>query len=96
MMTNVNDAWAKVDEYFDSSLLGTDEVLTAAIAACDAAGLPQIQVAPNQGKLLMLLAQMVSASAILEVGTLGGYSAIWLARALAPDGQAIFCLGQQA
>jgi predicted O-methyltransferase YrrM len=66
-----------------------DPILDAALADSAAAGLPAINVAPNQGKLLMLLAQMAGARRILEIGTLGGYSAIWLARALPKDGQLV-------
>ena len=63
--------------------------LEAALAASEAAGLPRINVAPNQGKLLMLLARAIGARRILEIGTLGGYSTIWLARGLPPDGRLI-------
>ena len=69
-----------------TSLLQPDAALDAAVEACDAAGLPDIAVAPNQGKLLWLLARMQGAKRILEIGTLGGYSTIWLARALPPGG----------
>lgn len=86
----MNDStWSEVDRYFDERLVGPDAVLEAALAASDEAGLPQIHVAPNQGKLLMLLARMRGASAILEIGTLAGYSTIWLARGLAPGGRLI-------
>ncbi|MFF7990909.1 O-methyltransferase [Kitasatospora xanthocidica] len=78
--------WDAVDAYFSDQLVGHDPVLEAASAAADAAGLPKIAVAPNQGKLLHLLALTQGARRILEVGTLGGYSAIWLARALPADG----------
>jgi len=81
--------WSAVDAYFNGRLSPDDPVLNAALDASDAAGLPQIAVAANQGKLLMLLAQTVGARRILEVGTLGGYSAIWLARALTADGRLI-------
>ena len=81
--------WAKVDDYFNSLLLPPDPALEAAIEASKAAGLPSIAVAPNQGRLLMLLAKMRGARAILEIGTLGGYSTIWLARGLAPGGRLI-------
>lgn len=74
--------WTAVDAYFDGLLVGEDEALTAATAASEAAGLPAHQVAPNQGKLLHLLARIRGARNILEIGTLGGYSTIWLARAL--------------
>jgi predicted O-methyltransferase YrrM len=83
------DQWNAVDNYVTDHLAPADEALTAALAASDAAGLPPIQVAPNQGKLLYLLAQMQSAHTILEIGTLGGYSTIWLARALPPGGRLV-------
>ncbi|MFJ7909280.1 O-methyltransferase [Kitasatospora sp. NPDC096204] len=78
--------WDAVDAYFSEQLVGYDPVLEGATAAADEAGLPKIAVAPNQGKLLHLLALTQGAKRILEVGTLGGYSAIWLARALPEDG----------
>ncbi|MBV6701251.1 O-methyltransferase [Kitasatospora aureofaciens] len=81
--------WDAVDAYFSEKLVGHDPALEAAAAAADAAGLPHIAVAPNQGKLLHLLALAQGARRILEVGTLGGYSAIWLARALPADGTLI-------
>ncbi|MER7771799.1 O-methyltransferase [Kitasatospora sp. NPDC096140] len=81
--------WDAVDAYFSEQLVGHDPVLESAAAAADAAGLPKIAVAPNQGKLLHLLALTQGAKRILEVGTLGGYSAIWLARALPADGALI-------
>ncbi|MBY4722036.1 MULTISPECIES: O-methyltransferase [Burkholderia] len=80
------DHWNQVDAYFSATLVPSDDVLDAALAASDAAGLPAINVAPNQGKLLQLLATIRGARRILEVGTLGGYSTIWLARALPPGG----------
>ncbi|MBR7943517.1 O-methyltransferase [Burkholderia cenocepacia] len=80
------DRWNQVDAYFSVTLVPSDAVLDAALAASDAAGLPAINVAPNQGKLLQLLATIRGARRILEVGTLGGYSTIWLARALPPGG----------
>jgi predicted O-methyltransferase YrrM len=80
------ETWAAVDRYFDDLLAPSDEVLDAALATSDAAGLPPHQVARNQGKLLALLAQMRGARTILEIGTLGAYSTIWLARALPPEG----------
>jgi predicted O-methyltransferase YrrM len=83
------DAWNAVDRYLTDTLLGADPVLDAALADSHAAGLPAINVAPNQGKLLMLLAQMTGAKRILEIGTLGGYSTIWLARALPADGRLV-------
>ncbi len=81
--------WATVDEYLVEALQPADPALDQALADSDAAGLPQIAVAPNQGKLLMLLAQSVGAKRILEIGTLGGYSTIWLARALPADGKLV-------
>jgi predicted O-methyltransferase YrrM len=81
--------WAKTDEYISQKLIGEDSVLEAALAKSAAAGLPQIQVTPCQGKLLQLLARLTDAQRILEIGTLGGYSTIWLARALPPDGRLI-------
>jgi predicted O-methyltransferase YrrM len=83
------DLWTKVDSYFIDLFQPRDAALEAALQASDAAGLPAIAVAPNQGKLLMLLAQLRGARAILEIGTLGGYSTIWLARALPADGRLI-------
>ncbi|HEV2532987.1 O-methyltransferase [Phenylobacterium sp.] len=83
------DDFTRVDEYLVEALLDRDEVLDQALADSRAAGLPAINVAPNQGKLLMILAQMVGARRILEIGTLGGYSTIWLARALPPDGELV-------
>jgi predicted O-methyltransferase YrrM len=81
--------WNDVDAYFESRLVGRDAALEGALAASAAAGLPPIAVAPNQGKFLYLLARMIKARRILEIGTLGGYSAIWLARALPNDGRLI-------
>jgi predicted O-methyltransferase YrrM len=78
-----------VDHYIADMLVGDDPALKAALEASEAAGLPQINVAPNQGKLLMLLAQAIGARNILEIGTLGGYSTIWLARALSPGGHLV-------
>lgn len=79
--------WRKVDRYLCESLLPSDPVLDAVLEASARAGLPAHNVAPNQGKLLMLLAQLQKARRILEIGTLGGYSTIWLARALPNDGR---------
>ena len=81
--------WTAVDNYITGTLVEPDEVLDAALAASAAAGLPAIAVSPVQGKLINLLARLVSARRILEIGTLGGYSTIWLARALPPDGRLI-------
>ena len=83
------ERWTAVDRYMTELFAQPDPALEAALAASAAAGLPAAQVAPNQGKLLMLLAQARGAQAILEIGTLGGYSTIWLARALSADGRLI-------
>jgi predicted O-methyltransferase YrrM len=80
------DQWSLVDQYIVSLLVPTNEALDRALSTSDEAGLPPISVAPNQGKLLQLLAGMSGASRILEIGTLGGYSTIWLARSLPSDG----------
>jgi len=81
--------WTAVDEYIDELLVGQDDGLRGALAASDAAGLPSISVTPAQGKVLNLLARSIGARAILEIGTLGGYSTIWLARGLQPGGRLI-------
>jgi predicted O-methyltransferase YrrM len=83
------DVWTKAEQYIAEQLLGEDEVLDTVLAAAEAAGMPPIQVSPTHGKLLMLLAQMHGAKRILEIGTLAGYSTIWLARALPADGKLI-------
>ena len=81
--------WSEVDRYIADWLVPPDPALDAALKASDEAGLPAINVSPNQGKLLMLLAQIRGARSILEIGTLGGYSTIWLARALPADGRLV-------
>src|SRR5271156_4483988 len=81
--------WTAVDQYTTALLMPHDAALDAALADSEAAGLPPISVSPSQGKLLMLLAQLAGAARILEIGTLGGYSSIWLARALGPGGRLI-------
>lgn len=78
--------WNEVDQYLDETLVQQDAALADALANSDAAGLPSISVAPSHGKFLHLLARIQGARRILEIGTLGGYSTIWLARALPPDG----------
>lgn len=83
------ETWTAVDEYVNHLFQPEDEALTAALADSQAAGLPEIAVSPAQGKLLMLLARSHQARRILEIGTLGGYSTIWLARALPEDGQLV-------
>jgi predicted O-methyltransferase YrrM len=81
--------WNAVDEYFTGTLVKQDAELEAALRDSEAAGLPAINVSPAQGKFLNLLARIQGARNILEIGTLGGYSAIWLARALPPGGRLI-------
>jgi predicted O-methyltransferase YrrM len=80
------ERWSDVDGYTADLLVREDDALRAAVADSAAAGLPQIAVTPNQGKLLHLLVRMQGARSILEVGTLGGYSTIWMARAMPPGG----------
>src|SRR5438105_7263998 len=81
--------WLAVDRYINDLLVPTDQVLQRVLTAAEAAELPPIAVAPNQGKFLMLLAQVRGARTILEIGTLAGYSAIWLARALPANGRLV-------
>jgi predicted O-methyltransferase YrrM len=81
-----HDQWAAVDDYFIEHLVPADEILDATLAASAAAGLPDIQVSPPQGRLLRLLAEIQGARSILEIGTLGGYSTICLARGMTKDG----------
>ena len=83
------DTWTRVDDFITERLVHPDPSLGAALDASDAGGLPSINVSPPQGKLLMLLAQLAGAKRILEIGTLGGYSTIWLARALPDDGRLV-------
>jgi predicted O-methyltransferase YrrM len=83
------EQWTAVDRYVADLLVPSDPALEGALAASDAAGLPAMNVAPNQGMLLHLLARAAGARRILEIGTLGGYSTIWLARALPPDGRMV-------
>ncbi|QNI32173.1 O-methyltransferase [Alloacidobacterium dinghuense] len=83
------ELWTAVDEYINDQLVPSDPALDAALAACAEAELPEISVTPSQGKLLHLLARLIAARNILEIGTLGGYSTIWLARALPADGRLI-------
>src|SRR5882724_2250886 len=83
------EKWTAVDHYITDLLVPADDALDAALEASAAAGLPPINVTPNLGKLLWLLAKIQGARQILEIGTLGAYSTIWLARALPPDGKLI-------
>ena len=83
------EQWITVDQYIENLFTPPDPLLDAALKSSVAAGLPAIQVSPAQGKLLHLLARAHGARRILEIGTLGGYSTIWLGRALQPDGNLI-------
>ncbi len=84
-----DDLFAAVDRYVAALFIGEDAALDAAVADSESAGLPAIQVSPVQGRLLHVLARLARARRILEIGTLGGYSTIWLARTLPTDGQLI-------
>lgn len=79
--------WSAVDEYLEQHLLPEDEILTQILANNRRAGLPGIDVSPMQGQLLALFVRMVRAKRILEIGTLGGYSTLWMARELPSDGE---------
>ncbi|MCK2036174.1 class I SAM-dependent methyltransferase [Microbacterium sp. SSW1-49] len=83
------DAWSLTDAYLAEVLVGHDPALEAALAAQRNAGMPAIEVAPVAGKLLNLLARISGARRVLEIGTLGGYSTIWLARAVGPEGSVV-------
>jgi predicted O-methyltransferase YrrM len=83
------DLWTTVDNYVSEMLVPPDKALAEALEASADSGLPEIAVAPNQGKFLMLLARSINASNILEIGTLGGYSTMWLARALPKEGRVV-------
>jgi predicted O-methyltransferase YrrM len=80
---------ADVDEFLDTTVVGEDPALSAALEASDAAGLPRIAVSAQQGKFLSLLASAIKARRVLEIGTLGGFSTIWLARGVGPDGRVL-------
>jgi predicted O-methyltransferase YrrM len=83
------DLYTAVDNYLAETLIPPDPVMDAVLQSCEDAGLPAIAVTPTQGKFLQIIARTVKAKRILEVGTLGGYSTIWLARALPPNGQVV-------
>ena len=85
----MTDSFNAVDSWICNSLLPADSTLTGALKANAAAGLDEIDVAPNQGRMLYLMAKMSRAKRVLEIGTLGGYSAIWLAKALPADGHLV-------
>jgi predicted O-methyltransferase YrrM len=83
------ETWKRVDEYLSALFIPADPVMAACLEASVAGGLPPIHVSPLQGRMLQLLAQIQGAQRILEVGTLGGFSTLWLARALAPGGRIV-------
>ena len=83
------DIWSAVDNYIDGQLALNDAALDASIIANASGGLPAIDITASQGKLLQMIARLAGARRILEIGTLGGYSTIWLARALPADGKLI-------
>jgi predicted O-methyltransferase YrrM len=85
----MTQTWTAVDQYIVDHIVPSDAALDEALRASTAGGLPAINVSPAQGKMLMLFAKLAQARAILEIGTLGGYSTIWLARALAPGGRLV-------
>ncbi|HEX8153413.1 MAG TPA: O-methyltransferase [Thermoanaerobaculia bacterium] len=85
----MSEQWSRVDEHLDALFAAHDDALDAALRASDEAGLPQIAVAPNQGKFLQILSQSIGAKHVLEIGTLGAYSTIWLARALPAGGRVL-------
>lgn len=88
-MDSTPDAWSQTDSFLADLLVGPDADLEAALTAQRAAGLPEIEVAPVAGKLLDLLVRISGARRVLEIGTLGGYSTIWLARAVGPEGRVV-------
>ncbi len=85
----MQETWNQIDQYYGEMLIPKDAILEETLKENAKAGLPAIDVSPTQGRLLQLFAQMISARSILEVGTLGGYSTIWLARALPKDGKLV-------
>jgi predicted O-methyltransferase YrrM len=89
MADNPDETWTSVDEYFERRLSLSDVVLDAALDDSNAAGLPAINVTPAQGRLLALLIRVMGARRVLEIGTLGGYSTIWMARELPDDGMLV-------
>jgi len=83
------EMWNGVDRFLESHILHADDALASAVAESERAGLPEIQVSPLFGKELMILAKAIGSKNILEIGTLGGYSTIWLARALSSEGRVV-------
>lgn len=88
-MKERENRWVEVDHYIEQTLIGRDDALEAALRESTSGGLPAIAVSPAQGKLLHLMARAAGARRILEIGTLGAYSTIWLARALPAGGRLI-------
>lgn len=86
---SAQSSWSSMEQYFDSALLSSDDILDSVLAANAAAGLPNYDVTPSQGKLLHLLVRLQQPKFVLEIGTLGGYSSIWLARALPAGGKLV-------
>ena len=84
-----SEKWTEIDNYFSDALIASDPVLESALESSRAAGLPAINVSPNQGKLLEILARILNSRSILEIGTLGAYSTIWLARGMQLGGRLI-------
>lgn len=84
-----NELWTSVDQYLTDQFVGADDVLESVLASSSAAGLPSINVTATQGKFLYLLVQLLGARRVLEIGTLGGYSTIWMARALPAGGKLV-------
>ncbi|WP_026535591.1 O-methyltransferase [Arthrobacter sp. H14] len=87
----MKDQWNDVDEYLKRTVVGPDDALEQAVRATADAGMPAIEVTAAQGKLLMLLAQIQGARKVLEIGTLGGFSTIWMARGIPGDGRIVSC-----
>jgi len=90
------EGWERLDAYLSDTLVGHDDALERAVADQDAAGLPSIEVSPLNGKLLHLLARIAGARRVLEVGTLGAYSTIWLARGIPDDGSVVTIEAEQS
>lgn len=95
MSDSTPDAWRAADEFLSDLLVGHDPALEAALAAQRAAGMPDIEVAPVSGKLLNLLVRISGARSVLEIGTLGGYSTIWMARAVGEHGRVVTIEAEQ-
>lgn len=96
MVQSSQENWKAVDAFLADTLVGEDSALKSALAAQRAAGLPAIEVAPVSGKLLNLLIRIGGARRVLEIGTLGGYSTIWMARAVGPTGAVVTVEAEQA